>query len=421
LPVTSHDTLCPSAGAELRTEEGRGHTDADEIAQLNADQIGRSWSLPLPEHAAGRVPSVGRKQWLRTVPGLVDTAAGRAAAARRGTGLATVLLCAPVIAKFAEGVNGRRITASVATMARKAGCSEERMRRARYVLGDLGLAQEMVRGRPLGRVEQAAATAHHGGRQTRAASVWHLTLPRGLSSPQACGYLSSRTSVLEVCSVGDGSPKRARAHARPGKSSHTRQSRDEPRPLHLQRAAAGLVAACQGMDVGQWASVGFRRYVRLPGWHIGQICDLLVEAGIDTTVWTGRTIAQRLTAYTVERKLTWPNNLREPVGFLRSLLTRIDWSTPPVRSCRTTVAQAPASRAAGPDSAARRAAVAVAAAADARGAERRRERSRAARPGGTPREWRATVSEKSVHGNPDDRLDVTPSHTRRAVPSGRRK
>jgi hypothetical protein len=99
--------------------------------------------------------------------------------------------------------------------------------------------------------------------------------------------------------------------------------------LHLQRAAAELVAVAHGLDSGQWirCGPGPTEYLRQHRGHIGAVADALLEAGIDTTRWSGRAIAARLTRSSVELGLYWPDHIQRPVGFLRQVLARIDWSS----------------------------------------------------------------------------------------------
>ncbi|MEU2043809.1 hypothetical protein [Nocardia niwae] len=360
---------------------------AEIVDRLNRDQLGGSWSLPLEDGASANVPVVSVRDWLPHVAPALDSEAGRAAVAKHQTSTETVLEHVRALAKFADLHTGRGITASTATMARRAGCSPGTMRKIRYVLRDLGLAKDMKTGRSLSSVEIAAARAHHGGFQTRAASVWHLTLPRptaaverpltprrksaslgklargahiaaaaAVSSPTSStapdavahrddlsGHLSSRTEVREERSVGRSgffhpsslvgkkSPTRARsAHAgrrNPRKAGRKTWSDSVPHPLHRQLAAAELVAECYGIDHGQWMHLGSRQYLRLPGsWHIGALCNVLADLGIDTEYFGGRDIARRLTEYTTLWGIYWPTHYRNPIGFLRYLLTRVDWS-----------------------------------------------------------------------------------------------
>ncbi|MGW4774230.1 hypothetical protein ACWEO2_40080 [Nocardia sp. NPDC004278] len=335
------------------------------ITELNRNQIGMSWSLPLEDGASALVPAVSVRDWLPCVALALDSEVGRAAVAKHYTSVTAVLECAPVVGSFANLHTGRGITAAQATMAEQTSYSDKTIRKVLYVLRDLGLAKDMKTGRRLSTIEIAAAHAHHGGRQLNAASVWHLTVPRPLAATQTpltprrksaslgrmnraahitaaaeikpetmspstsgdavSGHLSSRTSVLEESSVGKNSPKRARgARGRENSSKEPRKIREDPHPLHRQLTAAELVAELHGMDSGQWVHVGSRQYVRLYGsWHIGAVCDALAEAGIDTEQVGGRAIARGLTELTIERGLTWPNHIRNPIGFLRSLLARL--------------------------------------------------------------------------------------------------
>ncbi|MEU7631848.1 hypothetical protein AB0C34_17940 [Nocardia sp. NPDC049220] len=350
---------------------------AGEIERLNANQIGASWSLPVAEGAAARVPVVSVRDWLLYVAAALDSEAGRTAVAQHRTSIKMVLKHSPDVASFADLHTGRGITASNATMAARAGCSPGTMRKVRYVLRDVGLAVEMESGRGLSGIEIAAARAHHGGFQTHAASVWHLTSPRATAASQppstprrksaslprmtqgvhiaaaaavaplrsldiSSGHLSSPTEVgeeryvarkglvLNSSCVRKKSPTRAHL-ARTGRINSRKQTRKhwtsaDPRPLHLQLSAAELVAECHGIDRGQWVHLGSQQYVRRHGWHIGAVADVLVEAGIDTTRFDGKTIAARLTRYTIERGMNWPNRINAPISFLRSLMAGVDWS-----------------------------------------------------------------------------------------------
>lgn len=96
------------------------------------------------------------------------------------------------------------------------------------------------------------------------------------------------------------------------------------RPLALQRAAAELVEripALRGL-VGIDDLTGQRRG------HIGTVCDLLVEAGIDTDRWTGVDIAQALTLDGIARGWTWPtaDAMTSPLRLVAWRLRQLDWS-----------------------------------------------------------------------------------------------
>ncbi|MEU4841758.1 hypothetical protein [Nocardia testacea] len=365
-PQTGANTCSQQSGNNSSTSE-----EEDPIERLNRHQIGASWSLPLEDGASSKVPVIAVKAWLAVVTTLLDTETGRAAASRHETSTKTVLDLAETVAGFADQHTGRGITASIATMAKRAGCSPGTMRKVRYVLRDLGLAAPMATGRRLSALEIAAARAHHGGVQTHAASVWHLTIPRHatalqrpaqrrrsaslgriarashvaarkLSTDQASGHLSSLTHVSEDPSVHDGvntpvstsshagkkSPTRARG-ARAGKiSSEAEEKPQDPRPLHLQLAAAELIAACPGLDRNQWINIGSRHYLRNPDHrrHIGALADLLAEFDIDTSRLDGTAIARALERSTRERGMSWPERINAPIPFLRTLLATVNWA-----------------------------------------------------------------------------------------------
>jgi hypothetical protein len=79
----------------------------------------------------------------------------------------------------------------------------------------------------------------------------------------------------------------------------------------LQRNAAQLIAHIPALKTNK---------------HVGHICDVLDQAGIDPARWTGRDIARELTTDTQTRGWVWPTQLTRPTAFLRWRLTHIDWS-----------------------------------------------------------------------------------------------
>lgn len=232
------------------------------------------------------------------------------------------------------------MTASRNTIAHRAGVSTSTVKRARRVLTAFGVAVELVRGRYLNRFEAMAAESHHGRRQFRAASTWALTTPRPVATtvtppftrPRGASRATLRTTAYrsrttarnhpqsghrDPLSPSGGcalkalafkiSPTRAQAHA--GKTTH--QPTTTPRPIHLQRAAAELIAHAPALK---------------PAGHIGTICDTLQQSGIDTTRWTGRDISRRLTTDTQQRGWIWPSDIAQPAAFLRWRLAQLDWT-----------------------------------------------------------------------------------------------
>ncbi|MDI9915384.1 hypothetical protein [Rhodococcus sp. IEGM 1379] len=314
-----------------------------ETLNSTSNQRGNSWALPVETGTYARTPIwSGRAQWQHQVRTLLNSPTGTQLCKTNAVSTETAFAVAVTHASFAEGKTGRGITASRETIAASAGVSITAVKRARRVLAVLGVATELVRGRYLRKIESMAAEAHHGHRQFRAASVWALTSPRSVVtattapakkrerssratlrtaahrartatqlSPQsdARGPLSPSGGFVLQSLVRKFSPTRAQAHA--GKIIHPTTT--TPRPIELQRAAGQLVAHAPALKTAG---------------HIGAICDILEQAGIDTTQWTGRDIARELTKDTQTRGWVWPAHLTRPAAFLRWKLLQIDFSKP---------------------------------------------------------------------------------------------
>ncbi len=357
---SSHGKACPQQGADFGVEDSTTALDWTDISQaeanvqrleeLNAGQRGRSWSLPIPAHSAGRVPAIASCSiWLDQVRVILASDRGAAIRGAQGISADFVVAVAEAMTKFATGGTGRDVTASNEALALRAGVSTRAVRRARKVLSDLGLAVEMARGRNrLSRLERLLAEAHHGGRQTRAASVWYLTSPReaamlprrgsaslgprsmamkaalGYTQVNGTGHLPTSRWVSSKSLVRNYSPTRANAHAG-ARTPRVKSEERRPRALHLQQAAAELVHECIGMDRGQWQRVDRDQWLRLAGTHIGAVCDVIASANIDTTRWDGRAIARRISEENRRRGLAWPQ-VRRPIGFLKRRLSELDWT-----------------------------------------------------------------------------------------------
>lgn len=313
------------------------------IETLNAEsnQRGNSWALPVAEGLHARTPIwTSRTQWQHQVRTLLNSHNGTELCRTHAVSTETVFAVAVTHAHYAESRTGRGITASRNTIATRAGVSITAVKRVRRVLTALGVATELVRGRYLQRIESMAAEAHHGHRQFRAASVWALTSPRTavttIIAPFTKSKKSSRATLRTAAhrtrigsrtspqsgSRGPLSPSGGfvlpslvfkfsptHAHTRAGKPKNTQRS--TPRPIELQRTAAQLIAHIPAL-----------RTVR----HVGEICDVLDQAGIDPARWTGRDIARELTTDTQSRGWIWPTQLTRPTAFLRWRLAQIDWS-----------------------------------------------------------------------------------------------
>ncbi len=330
--------------------------NVDRLERLNATQRGRSWSLPVPEGAGARIPMVtSRVHWLDQVRATLATDRGRVVRKAQDVSWKFVVAVAVAMALFSTSSTGRDVTASNEALARRAGVSARAVRRARKVLAELGLAVEVVRGRNrLTRFERMLAEAHHGGVQRRAASVWFLSSPRevaqlprrasaspiprsrpakaALAYPQlsSTGHLPPSGGFSSSSCVSKISPKSTKSCSAQ-KAAH-RTKTDNPRPLHLLKAAAVLVGR-SGIDRGRWIRLEDGRHLHNP-WlrpgcgHLGAVADAIVAAGIDTARWLGHEIEDRLNRDNKDRGWSTPDRIRQPIAYLRTRLAALDWSGP---------------------------------------------------------------------------------------------
>lgn len=280
----------------------------------------KSWALP---SVATRVIPVwtNRRSWLAQVQHAVNLPEGRETCKRRRTCPEAVLKHAAVYATHADGLTGRGVTASRATITKATGMSDTADKRARRVLRDLSLLVDAATGRTLTTAEYLAAILHHGFAQSRAASTIHLTTPPYLARITAAAPKRQRTKSaapsrdplsLKSLSRRESSFKNYSPNARErargqGKSQKTRK---DARPLHLQRAAAELAHRVPAL----------RKTT-----HIGSICQVIASAGIDTTVWTGRDIAKTLDEDSQKRGWLWPTAIADPCALMAWRLRRINW------------------------------------------------------------------------------------------------
>ncbi|WP_288820044.1 rep protein [uncultured Corynebacterium sp.] len=223
---------------------------------------------------------------------------------------ATLLSIAAVMAEHADHATGRHVAVTRATIASRVGCDVRTVTTAWRVLRASQWAIEAQRG------HGSPATPSIGRRP----SVYHLVSrrePRPVNRPGVHDFHLPPSGGLSLSSpVGSNSPSgRASAPANKipnAKERPANQRRTTPRPLAVQRLAAGLVADTHGLS-------------RV---HIGAICDALTTAGIDPTVWTARAITNALNADMRTRGWTWPDHITNPGAFLSSRLRRLSWSPP---------------------------------------------------------------------------------------------
>ncbi|PKZ63579.1 hypothetical protein CYJ73_21185 [Gordonia terrae] len=96
------------------------------------------------------------------------------------------------------------------------------------------------------------------------------------------------------------------------------------------------MARCRGLDPDTDALASPRNVVpkswRRPDFrrthHLGQICDALIAAGIDPSVWTAGAVVARLNDHGRIANMSWPDTIHNPAGYLRCRLEPIDWTTP---------------------------------------------------------------------------------------------
>jgi hypothetical protein len=330
---------------DLADSIARAEERINRITTLNTDseQRGQSWCLPVDHTEQARTPLwTGRAKWQRQVRELLNTPTGTDACRQHQVDPQRVFAVAVTMAGFAEQRTGRRVAASRTALAERTGTSVSVVQRARRVLSALHVAKEMARGRFLRTIECWAAGAHHGGHQTRAASVWALISPKSVlqrltspntptetssqTTPQApeCGSAPTKTypqtNIPDPLSVvlafsSSSSVRKNYTNARTRKGHQKKFKTRKPKPLNLQRAAAELIRYAPAL---------------MPHGHIGVISNALIRHSIDTNRWSGRDIARTLTEDTKLRGWIWPNisDLKDPVRFLHWRLARIDWSVP---------------------------------------------------------------------------------------------
>ncbi|UZF48276.1 hypothetical protein [Rhodococcus rhodochrous] len=357
--------------AAIEAAQAQDHPAEDAVYDLlDAQPAGTraALSLTIPAGACARVPTWhSRHYWLALCEWIVShTERGRAALKRHGIAARTFIRVCAAHAEYAESTTGRHVSVSLATLATKDALSIDQLKRGRRVLKTLDLGVELVRGKKLNSTErEAAARLHsqtHGQPPSRpqigAASVWALSAPgwavetmpapekthkkpqrrprrrptrstqetrtaapSPLTFPQRSSPSSAPQSPSGSLSVSLSVRKDHQARTRAGDQNSTSTT---PRPLALQRAAAQLIERIPALRtvIGIDDATGRRQG------HIGSICDLLVDAGIDTDRWTGIDIAHALNHDGAARGWTWPpaDAMTTPLRLVAYRLSRLDWT-----------------------------------------------------------------------------------------------
>lgn len=227
---------------------------------------------------------------------------------------ATVVAVAQLWARFADHGTGRNAAVTRARIAEELGCSIKTVQRAWQVLCAAGFAVEAARG-------HGSNTGHTAGNRP---SVWHLISRRperetaanppitpGSGDGQPVENVPLPTSRREgwFTHLQKNSPNaRKRAPSKKSPSKQPQQGRRcAPRPLHVQKIAAGIVVGSQGLS-----------HV-----HSGHICEALTRSGLDLTAWTAPQILAALNADMRARGWSWPNQVDRPGAFLATRLRRL--------------------------------------------------------------------------------------------------
>ncbi|MDR6692539.1 hypothetical protein J2X55_003484 [Microbacterium sp. 1154] len=208
-------------------------------------------------------------------------------------------------------------------MAKQLGMSGKTVQRARHLLEALGLAVTVAEGRYLTTAEREQAHAKHGGHQLRAASTRALTLPHGYTPPAGSDctavenvQLPTRRGVKKIPYVEKRSPRRA--HPRTRKEAASRRpamthswqksAPSRPRPIDIQRLAAGLCGRMSWLDRATS--------------HVGKLCDVLDAHGLSGCGWTAASLLDAIQRGRLERGIALVDveSQRDPFGYFVWLL-----------------------------------------------------------------------------------------------------
>lgn len=235
----------------------------------------------------------GLQRWAQS-----DALAAVCGAERVSITSATLVAVATVMAEHADHATGRNVAITRARIAARVGCDVRTVTTAWRVLRVAQWAVEAQRG------HGSPATPSVGRRP----SVYHL-VPCRTAEPVHDFHLPPPRRGWRLALVGNRSPSAHTTRAAKKIPSQNRRYRAEPRPLDVQRLAAGLVAGSHGLSRG----------------HIGAVCDAITSAGIDPGAWSAKAITAALDADMKARGWSWPDRVDRPGAFLASRLRRLEW------------------------------------------------------------------------------------------------
>lgn len=298
---------------------------SDRLRKVRATEARRAWIERHGEADPATPMWVSLDIWVDDVRVATASPAFAALCASEGVSIAsaTVVSIAVVWAGFADHATGRNAAVTRERIAAKVGCAAKTVSRAWKVIRAAGLAIEAARG-------HGSSSGHTAGNRP---SIWHL-VSRRPAAPAAADsvenvQLPPKAGSCLLPPVGNNSPSvRERAREEISPPSQTRPPRARrrwratPRPLAVQRLAAGLVTPA----VGRGPDNAGRRtplVLGLDRGHLGTICDAITRAGIDAAAWTPQALAAALEADMRTRGWSWPDRIERPGAFLVSRLRRL--------------------------------------------------------------------------------------------------
>lgn len=270
------------------------------VARAAAALAWREW-VERAGSSAPRAPMwTSRQAWLDGLRTWAQSDALAAVCGAEGVSITstTLVAVAAVMAEHADHATGRNVAITRARIAERVGCDVRTVTTAWRVLRVAQWAVEAQRG-------HGSPTTPSVGRRP---SVYHL-VPCRTAEPVHDFHLPPPRRGRRLALVGNKSPSAHTTRAAKKNPSQNRRYRAEPRPLDVQRLAAGLVAGSHGLGQG----------------HIGAVCDAITSAGIDPGVWSAKAITAALNADMKTRGWSWPDRVDRPGAFLASRLRRLEW------------------------------------------------------------------------------------------------
>lgn len=293
-----------------------------------------SWSLPVPEGAYAKVRCwYSRDVWLEQLEAHLCSDEGVSVRGEFRMTVKTVMQVARADAQCAEGRTGRNVTTSHETVGNTIGRSGKTVQRARSIMVKLGYANVLVNGRYLTTEERAQAFDAHGGKQIRAASVRALTVPE--NAPQVQNVQLPRKG-LRTTDLHSHNYSPTRAQARKAASrpkSFTKKISGCKKPQRPFSPGLFVVAneLVQRLPfLIRWRSLvtetpGQKPQIRHEGEHLGSVCRVIANTGIDISRLSGRDIIEVIDRLTADSGLQVMagDSVQNPLGYLTTLLRRV--------------------------------------------------------------------------------------------------